>query len=1187
MLVVLQDFGYDDFSLLEDDQQDDLEDILPYYSETFRSASPDWTPSLASILTGQRPAELGIHRSYPLYEEEHEIKDKYLAPMSTLKENNVTIAHFGLWPFVNDPDDIFDYSYTSSDYSDVRAAVESYVSTLGDDEDYLINVWLPRIDATIDFGGNYTDDDWSAGISGVYERSGSGDGECPDTFRGDATYVARYKSCPRQIYRANRQHESIQLVTMLQNVQDTLEGSGANIMILTSTNGPESEQADSHSRGRTRFRGIKRSIYDGGVRVPLRYEVYGPSSDTAAAGWGSPSEDDFESAPITGVDLLPTLMYMIGNNSATESVADGLPGMDTSACWFGGDSCDGGTLVRTKPMLWEWRYLTPGHCALESPRYAIIMGDYKLLHEPGMRTELYDLSLEAYEVVNMYNATLSDSDAQDRLEIIKLVMMKELQEWIDYLAALEEVVETPDPTAQSHPGCYGRGEPQLSDGSSEAGDEPSVALNATERNKKLAGIIFILTDDMGVGEMSGYLANRTSELEAGLADPIAFEPKTPILDRLKDEGTTLYHFYAGMPVCSPSRTTIMTGRPPSHKQNCFHNIVAKTESANAKKGVPNFLGENIDYEEKLTTLTKFFHEQGYVTGHFGKWHMGYDYTDNEDYNTGGAMWGIDEYMLYGTLAEYQEDNVTFPTASKPHNNYLDNDDLLFASYVQHALVNRTIDFLEDRAARNETFFVNLWLQNPHAPLNLAESFDQPAAMGYPSEDNPMPNSDPGYELKSTVDKDVPLQIYRTLMHDQEVQIDRLISAIGDLGFGNRTLIVYMADNGPEDRTLNFVTVGNNDPFRGQKRSLYEGGIRVPLFMWWPGVVPAGRKVTYPATGADLFYTLASIAGLSEEFEALPDYKQLDYNYSKDLSCLAVGVSQEGGYECAEECSTLECAEEALGERPLYFEFRDYTLGDCLGRSPRIALRRGRYKALWEPKNKNDMFPTSSTGTIRLELFDLLADPYESNNLLLTQEGNSSYTEIAESLHADMLYWIQDSGRYDQEYTPKASYCRIRYDESFSTFYLQEQCTSPPEDASAPTSITVSSTKLETMSCSLSYWCNATDNIYSTNQPTYPFVSMAPTTDPSGQPTKEPTPQPTGKPTVSGTDKDQSGSSPTSSPTSASAEETTPSPTTSDTTASPTPAEDANAKTPSAATKWHVSTVGILVFAIGMPHLMMN
>ncbi|GBG34697.1 Arylsulfatase [Hondaea fermentalgiana] len=1105
-VVVMQDYGSDDFSLLDDDLQDAIEDVVPHTADAFRSASPDKTPTLAALLTGRRPAELGVHRSYPLGVRGHQLDASDLELLAGVRAANVTLAHFGVWPFENTPSDIFDTSFMSTNFSAIRDAAETFAASLGENENYLINIWLPRIDATIDFGGTFTDDEWNDGISGVYDRSGDASGQCPDIFRGSSDdYEARYLSCPRQIYMANRQHEVTSMVDMMQNIQDSVEGHGANVMLLTSTNGPESDQVDAHTRARVSFRGQKRSVYDGGLRTLFRLELSGP--DTSDAGWTEPAEDDFGAAPMTTVDILPTLASMILDDSVAASLLDAhddtLAGINVTSCWVGESTCDNGDLSRSKPMLFEWRYLAPGHCIFESPRYAIVMGAYKLLHEPGLRTELFDLDLSTFEKVNLYNATLEDDDDQSRLETIKETMMSELTDWIAYLGELEKVSTSPDPAAQAHPGCAGRGAPQLAAGAPEAGDEPAVALSASERRDKLRGIIFILADDMGAGEMSGYNMDRTADLEAGLTDTVAFEPKTPELDRIMAQGTSFYHFYATMPVCSPSRATIMTGRLPSHKHVRFHNIVSKKENENTRAGVPNFLGEGIDYEEKLTTLTKFFSDQGFITGHFGKWHIGYDYSGNDDYDVDGALFDTDEYMLYGMLSSDEVDDVQFATASAPHDNYLDNKDLLFASYVQHALVNRTLEFLEDRVARNETFFVNLWLQNPHAPLNLAESYDQPAACGYPSEDNPMPNSDATYELKSTVDENVPLQIYRTLMHDQELQVARLVASLDDLGLTNQTLVVYMADNGPEDSTLSFTSVGTSDPFRGQKRSLYEGGIRVPLMLWWPSVIAAGRKVTYPATGADMFATLAGLAGYADEFNDLPDIDQLSYN-SHDLSCLATGKSEAGGFECMANCSTLQCVEESLEERPLYFEFRDYTLGDCLSRSARIALRRGRYKAHWEPKNKNDMFPTSSTGTIRLELYDLLADPGELDDLLLTQAGNSSYADIAESLRLDMVDWIS-SGRYDTEYTPKASFNKIRYDESFTSFYASEQCTTPPADANAPTSLSVTAAKLETVTCSLTYLCDdESSDKTSSESPTYPFVSMAPTPAPQDTPTASPT-----------------------------------------------------------------------------------
>jgi len=727
---------------------------------------------------------------------------------------------------------------------------------------------------------------------------------------------------------------------------------------------------------------------------------------------------------------------------------------------------------RQKPLMFEWRYSVPGHCMHESPRFAIIMGNYKLLMEDGTakQMELYDLSGGSFEKTNLVGAVLKTEQETKRVEEIRETMRVQLAKWIRYVGALADDNEPESLKPIIHKQCRSSLATQ---------DIPNDGVGSGNRatqeelKSQLDGIIFIVADDMGPGDLSFYHGDRDLSHSKLPEVGVAFEPSTSEFDRFASKGFVMNHFYANSAVCSPSRASFLTGRLPSQKHIRFHNVLDKKTTANQRRGVPGYLGENIDFKDKLTTMTRFFSDNGFITGHFGKWHLGYKADKTRDVN--GALYGLDEYQIYGGNTNLWNPSVQFPTASKKHPNYLDNADFDFSSYVQDALVNRTIDFLKDRVAATDKFFVNVWLQNPHAPLNLATTYDQAGENGYPSSKNPLIR--PSHERKPSVDEYLPLQIYRALLRDQERHVMRLVQAVDDLGISEKVLIVYTADNGPEERVLNFATVGSADPFRGRKRSLYEGGIRVPFIASWKGHIPQGRLSTLPASGIDLFPTFASLAGLKSEFSQLPD---IDNIQGRDLHCLFLG-------SCADRCNgDIACDQEVVGDADIFFEYRDIVLGDCLSIAPRFAIRLGKYKLLWEPMDENLMYPKVGASTRRLELYDLIADPLEFTNLIQTQAGSPSIAAVANDLKTRIVNYIH-GGKYDKTYTPAKTFNKARYDQTNEPFHLTERCIW--KDTRPPPKISVSAEAVSRVKCSLDFLCNGQ------TPPTYPPL-LKPTWPPS-------------------------------------------------------------------------------------------
>ena len=261
---------------------------------------------------------------------------------------------------------------------------------------------------------------------------------------------------------------------------------------------------------------------------------------------------------------------------------------------------------------------------------------------------------------------------------------------------------------------------------------------------------------------------------------------------------------------------MLTGRYPSHRLVRMH--AALLPSKNSGNGVVDFLGSGV---KNLTVMSKLFQQNGWRTGHFGKWHLGF-----EGKRPDHPLYGIDEIQTYAASFNQADYGLhQYPTASKKHPRAFDNFDIEFPARSSQVIVDRTIEFIRDRVDRDEKFLVNVWLQNAHAPLNLyldaSEAEAQATENGYASPNNPFPGK--GRDTSDLRLKEyLPDQIYRILFREQDRAVKRLVDFIDQSGIGSKTLIIYTSDNGPETEGVYFVGRGSATPYRGKKRSLYEG-----------------------------------------------------------------------------------------------------------------------------------------------------------------------------------------------------------------------------------------------------------------------------------------------------------------------------------------------------------------------------
>jgi arylsulfatase A-like enzyme len=303
-------------------------------------------------------------------------------------------------------------------------------------------------------------------------------------------------------------------------------------------------------------------------------------------------------------------------------------------------------------------------------------------------------------------------------------------------------------------------------------------LQADEQKDPRPNIILCMADDQGWGDV-GYAGHPAI--------------KTPNLDAMAAAGLRFTQFHAAAPVCSPTRGSVMTGRHPN-RYGCF------------SWGLP--------LRPQETTIAQVLKATGYVTGHFGKWHLG-SVQKGSPVNPGAC--GFDEWL------------------SAP--NFYDNDPILSREGIAVQLkgessmvaMDAAIAFIRKHAKEPRPFFAVVWFGSPHVPCKAS----QDTLSRYP-------------------DQPENLRHYYGEISGIDDAMGRLRSELGKLDIRANTLLWYCSDNGGLSKIS--ATGG-----RACKASIYEGGLRVPAILEWPARIPKPAVTDLPANTTDMFVTLAELA----------------------------------------------------------------------------------------------------------------------------------------------------------------------------------------------------------------------------------------------------------------------------------------------------------------------------------------
>ena len=310
--------------------------------------------------------------------------------------------------------------------------------------------------------------------------------------------------------------------------------------------------------------------------------------------------------------------------------------------------------------------------------------------------------------------------------------------------------------------------------------------------------------------------------DQGYADiscyPHPDEVQTPNLDRIAREGVRLTSGYASCPVCAPTRAGLLTGR--------YHQRFGFYTAADSRAGLPS----------SETTLAEILGDHGYATGAFGKWHLGYapPYRPLER--------GFDTF--YGFLGHGGHDYFDLAISDDIRSIYRNRSAIEDTGYLTRNITKEAIAFIEEN--RGKPLFAYVPYNAVHNPLQAPQDY-----VGRYSSPDPQRNT------------------YLAMLAIMDEGVGAILDTLDRLDLSDNTLVIFLSDNGGARGTT-----ANNGALRNFKHSVYEGGLRVPFLLRWPGRIPAGTVSDEPVISIDVFSTVLAAAGIEPPDELLLDSRDM-------------------------------------------------------------------------------------------------------------------------------------------------------------------------------------------------------------------------------------------------------------------------------------------------------------------------
>ncbi|MFC7339020.1 sulfatase [Haloferula chungangensis] len=436
-----------------------------------------------------------------------------------------------------------------------------------------------------------------------------------------------------------------------------------------------------------------------------------------------------------------------------------------------------------------------------------------------------------------------------------------------------------------------------------------TALNALGKDRK-PNIVFILADDLGWADTTIY--GHTSYYE------------TPHIERLAKRGMTFDRAYAASPLCSPTRASILTGLSPARigltTPNChLPQVILKpaqgTKAPVNKKSIAPTPVSRLD--TRYQTLPESLKAAGYATGHFGKWHLGSQpYSPLEQ----GFDVDIPHWPGPGPAGSF-----VAPWKFKD----FDADPDIPNEHIEDRMAKEAVAFM--KAHKDEPFFLNYWMFSVHAPFDAKQDLIEK------------------YRRKVDLENPQCCPTYAAMIESMDDAVGTLLDTIDQLGIAENTIVIFFSDNGGNMyNSVEGVAPTSNAPLRGGKATVYEGGVRVPCIVDWPGVTEPDSRSEAFIDSSDFYPTLLDAVGLK------PEEKQ-------EFDGISFVPALKG---------------KPLGRDTLFSYFpHDPPVPDWL--PPSVTVRQGDWKLI-------RIFHGGENGAHRWKLFNLADDIGEKNDLAKVQ-----------------------------------------------------------------------------------------------------------------------------------------------------------------------------------------------------------
>jgi len=434
-------------------------------------------------------------------------------------------------------------------------------------------------------------------------------------------------------------------------------------------------------------------------------------------------------------------------------------------------------------------------------------------------------------------------------------------------------------------------------------------------------ILLIYVDDLGYGDLGSY------------GHPVL---ETPNIDALAKDGLRLTNYYAPSALCSPSRAGLLTGRYPYR--------------TGIKSWIPE--GSDIYLHAEEITLAEILQSVGYATAHIGKWHLNSDLgSDAEPQPT---EQGFDYF--------YGHNAFQIPTNHNPTNVFRNGVSLgMQSGYTADLYADESIGWIKQRD-QDKPFFLYLSMAEPHTTFENPPEYNQMYADYTQGPIIPIESGSTKPPKGKLVPRG-PGEYYANITY-MDAQLGRVLQALADMGIEEETVVVFASDNGPVTSAwlqwYETNAYGSTGGLRGRKHFLYEGGIKVPAIIRYPGVTQPGSTSDELALGTDIFTTLVKIGG-----GEIPNDRPID---GIDIGPMLVG--------------------ESLPDRAVFWSLSSH--GEL-----EFAVRRGAWKLLLD----RDHEPR--------ELYNLAEDPLEFFNLLddneqIAKQLSNFFTKMIASIENDQL-----------------------------------------------------------------------------------------------------------------------------------------------------------------------------------------